>query len=345
MDAHQPYFIHSGRLDDDGRIRVEQSSLSNMNVATEEDVSELSTFPSTQASAPKLTPQQVDYTIRYEGDDAVRYVYPDPGNNNEGTLSGYGATSPKAIGLLDNLFDEVMWPSWAGTSKEGPDTTINVPPFPPVGTQSQAIPQHQSHPAAQSSDLYTMPLLNHYHASPQLAEYPVALQPALPFAMPNPVAPAPYDPLLVAIPRNIAPAPFQPLPVNPPTPALTQSSLRSPSPPLPLSPRVFEPLPANLQVVVDAINELTRQNGHTQPRRAALKNPFKVLPNEAAVGIRKHFNGGTGLLRENSELRGWIGDERFFQASVWKFLAVARAREWLRKDHMGGDAKVEVEEK
>lgn len=97
---------------------------------------------------------------------------------------------------------------------------------------------------------------------------------------------------------------------------------------------------ASLQPVVAAITALTKKNINTHPLRSDLKRPQLVLPQAASDALREHFHSGTGLMRQDSGLRDWYGDEALLPAEVWEFVTVQAPRPLRRKSNriVGGAA-------
>jgi hypothetical protein len=89
------------------------------------------------------------------------------------------------------------------------------------------------------------------------------------------------------------------------------------------------PIPYDLQPAIDAIRRLPIVGSTGHPQRSVLKRPFDGSYNFAtrdAQLIRNHFASGSGLLKADSPLRHWYGDLRVFEARMWEFLVVQKAR-------------------
>jgi hypothetical protein len=89
------------------------------------------------------------------------------------------------------------------------------------------------------------------------------------------------------------------------------------------------PIPYDLQAAIDAIRRLPIVGSTGHPQRSVLKRPFDGSYNFAtrdAQLIRDLFASGSGLLKADSPLRHWYGDLRVFEARMWEFLVVQKAR-------------------
>jgi hypothetical protein len=89
------------------------------------------------------------------------------------------------------------------------------------------------------------------------------------------------------------------------------------------------PITYDLQPAIDAIRRLPLVGSTGHPQRSVLKRPFDGSYDFAtrdAKLIRDHFASGSGLLKVDSPLRHWYGDLRVFEASMWEFLVVQKAR-------------------
>jgi hypothetical protein len=98
---------------------------------------------------------------------------------------------------------------------------------------------------------------------------------------------------------------------------------------LPNGSMVGQPIPYDLQSAIDAIRRLPIVGSTGHPQRSVLKRPFDGSYNFAtrdAQLIRDHFASGSGLLKVDSPLRHWYGDLRVFEARMWEFLVVQKAR-------------------
>jgi hypothetical protein len=92
---------------------------------------------------------------------------------------------------------------------------------------------------------------------------------------------------------------------------------------------VGHPIPYDLQHAFDAIRRLPIVGATGHPQRSLLKKPFDGSYNFAtrdAQLIRDNFASGSGLLKGDSPLRHWYVDLRVFEARMWEFLVVQKAR-------------------
>jgi len=141
------------------------------------------------------------------------------------------------------------------------------------------------------------------------------------------------------------------------TQAATQTTGKAPTPTATSSPRpqlglrANTPLPPSLQPLIAAIAALPHVSVSIRhPSRAILKKPFdrtttysQATP--AQQVIRDHFQSGSGILRDYSELRDWYGDSSVFTDEVWGFLVGGKKRDGAsgkRKRHADGEEGGEV---
>lgn len=97
----------------------------------------------------------------------------------------------------------------------------------------------------------------------------------------------------------------------------------------PLGQNVGLPVPQSLDLVINALRALPKVGSTDHPERKMLKKPYEgELKNasQAEREIREHFFGGSGKLKEDSQLRHWYGDLSIFSAEMWEFLMVQKPR-------------------
>jgi hypothetical protein len=206
-----------------------------------------------------------------------------------GSITGPLSTSLPAASLQDTL----------------PPVNQNRHPLPPrwpvtyAGTTTHNTPVTYGSSYATGSLLASLPT-----ASTQVAQAPM-VQP-IGFTGPLQHYNYPYR-------TNNTPQPWAP----PPTLTLPNGSM------------VGHPIPFDLQPAFDAIRRLPIVGATGHPQRSLLKKPFDGSYNFAtrdAQLIRDNFASGSGLLKVDSPLGHWYGDWRVFEARMWEFLVVQKAR-------------------
>ena len=98
----------------------------------------------------------------------------------------------------------------------------------------------------------------------------------------------------------------------------TTMALRSHSPANPPGPKVGQPVPNDIAIVVNEIKLRSRDGAYGFPKRKDLMSTAPL--------IRAHFWGATGVLRPESPLRDWYGDERLFSMEWWEYLGSTTTR-------------------
>lgn len=97
----------------------------------------------------------------------------------------------------------------------------------------------------------------------------------------------------------------------------------------PLGQNVGLPVPQSLNFAITALRALPKVGSTDHPERKMLKKPYEGNLTNASPAereIREHFFGGSGKLKEDSELRHWYGDLTIFSAEMWEFLMVQKPR-------------------
>lgn len=352
MTGNNPYFVKKGRVDEDGHIRAVDSSLRIMH-------NPLDVYGNLVRKSKISTSHDPSLTIgKISGNDAETgpFTYPAPSEHVDGDeiIAGYYHTEERMdlIGLtppsspVDNLAlpptaaangaqevqngMQVPEPTFTSTlrpQQRSVQTNTNITnPTPPLRSiYSQNLPYVS--PYALQQDNYTPPP----RSIPTTTNTGTATQ-----APPNSYA---TTRLLASLPTpnpQIATAPMYPSTTLPQTANYPYRPTTGPTifaglPILsrPLGPKVNQPIPSTLHPVITAINNLPKI-GHTgHPERKILKKPYEGSYADASRDkqlIRDHFASGSGLLRGDSQLREWYGDARVFEARMWEFLAVQRAR-------------------
>lgn len=235
-------------------------------------------------------------------------------------------------------------------------TGYDFPFDPRLRDPMRAVPQRRtSHPQKQVANVYSQKLP---YASPLATTGQARAQPP-PRSLPTHTdVPTVHDlastynnqtigrslaPLQTTVPRNIVPPmipqhsfqPPAPSPLNPnrPIPTAPISWRGLPILSLPMGMNVGVPLPDVLRPAVDAIEQLDKISNTGHPERRRLKKPFEGTYEAATADeqlIRDHFAGGSGLLKSDSPLRLWYGDQAVFTPRMWEFLAVQQARKGAR---------------
>lgn len=146
-------------------------------------------------------------------------------------------------------------------------------------------------------------------------------------------SPAPGAPLSSAAPSGGTINPAQTY-LQQPLPASNVAMLPSTSVlTLPMGSKVGQPVPQDLQSVITVVRALPHVGSSGHPERKILKKPYEGTYEKAeprARLIRDHFQSGSGLLKKESPLMEWYGDERVFEARMWEFLAVQKPRWFAR---------------
>lgn len=97
----------------------------------------------------------------------------------------------------------------------------------------------------------------------------------------------------------------------------------------PLGQNVGLPVPQNLNLIITALRALPKVGSTDHPERKMLKKPYEGSLTNASPAereIREHFFGGSGKLKEDSQLGYWYGDLNIFSAEMWEFLMVQKPR-------------------
>lgn len=98
----------------------------------------------------------------------------------------------------------------------------------------------------------------------------------------------------------------------------TNTAARSHSPATPLGAKVGQPVPNDIAKFVNEIKLRSRDGGNGIPKRQALMSKDYL--------IRTHFLASVGILRFESLLREWYGDERLFSMEWWEYLSSQKSR-------------------
>lgn len=351
MTGNDPYFVKKGRVDEDGHIRAVDSSLRIMH-----NPFDVYGNPVRKCNIP--TSHETSPTIAKISDSDPligHYTYPAPSEHVDGDeiVAGYYHTEEMMdlIGLTppSSPVDNVALPPTAAlnVAEEAQQVMqVPVPTFTPTLHPQQRSVQTNTNITNPTPPLRSIYSQNLPYASPYTLQQDNYTPPPRSIPTTNTGTATQAPPNSYATTRLLASLPtpsprIATAPMYPPTtiPQTTTYPYRPPLGPTsfaglpiltrPLGPKVNQPIPFALLPVIAAINNLPKI-GHTgHPERKILKKPYEGTYADASRDkqlIRDHFASGSGMLRGDSELREWYGDARVFEARMWEFLAVQRAR-------------------
>lgn len=329
MTELDPYYVKKGRVDDDGHIRAVESSLMIMHNPVD-------------VFGEKATDNQ---TVT-----GGAYTYPPPseGTHDRARMSGYFHVG-EMVDLIDSTpspADNAVLPvlTTEDADLDSRPTGLNLRTVPYL--QLPSPPEENTHPLEQNGNICGLDFRTH---AQDHDKHPYPLRSLAPRVdMSNiPGSTSVYNTystnhllisLTAASGHVAAPPVMPPTGFVPPAPNMTYPYRTTDNPisssghsllSLPYGPRVGEPIPFDLQPVINAISRLDKVSNTGHPERRILKKPYEGTYASASSDerlIRDHFASGSGLLKSDSPLRDWYGDLRVFSAKMWEFLAVQKAR-------------------
>ena len=330
MTERDPYYVKKGRVDDDGHIRAVESSLVIMH-------NPIDVF------GEKATHNQ---TVTGE------YTYPPPGEDthDRAQTSGYFHVG-EMMELIDSTppspADNAILPllTTGDANIDSRPTGLNLKSNPYLHLPSPL--EESPHPLEQHGNIYELDSRTYTHEHDKQPHQLRSLAPRIDMST-IPGSRSVYNTYrtthllatLTAASGHVAAPPLvmPPTAFVPPAPNMNYPYRTTDAPisssgqsllSLPYGSRVGEPIPFDLQPVINAISRLDKVSNTGHPERRILKKPYdgtyaSASPDERL--IRDHFASGSGLLKSDSPLRDWYGDLRVFSAKMWEFLAVQKTR-------------------